>query len=131
VASELTTQVKDFISRCVDSVEEMEVLFLLSNAKDKWWTSRAVYEDIKSSQASVVERLDGLVRKGVLIVKREGEPVYKYQPQNADLAASVEALASAYTERRLKVLEFLFSKPMAPLRVFSDAFRIRKDDKNG
>jgi hypothetical protein len=71
------------------------------------------------------------VRKGVLIVKRDGEPVYKYQPINAELAAAVEALASAYAERRLKVLEFLFSKPMAPLRVFSDAFRIRKDEKNG
>jgi hypothetical protein len=131
MASELSTQVQDFIMRYMDSVEEMEILFLLLKSKDKWWNSPSVYHEIRSSPASVTQRLEGLVGKGLVVRKVEGENLFQYGPATAELDNSVEALASAYSERLIRVLECLYSKPLNSLKNFADAFRIRKDDTNG
>jgi hypothetical protein len=37
----------------------------------------------------------------------------------------------AYTERRLRVIEAIFSKPSSSIKSFADAFLLRKENKDG
>lgn len=131
MAGHLPTEVEQFILQKIDSLEEMEILLLISAAPEKLWTTEAVYEGIRSSLDSVAQRLAGLAEKGLLQPTGETRRTYRYRPATAELAAAVHSLGAAYKERRLRVLECLFSKPLSSLRIFSDAFRIRKDPKNG
>jgi hypothetical protein len=131
VPSSLSPEVEDFITKYIESLEELEVLLLLSNSPDKSWSPKAVDEEIKSSLTSVEQRLQRLASNGLLNVTNNPELAYQYQPATPATAEAVKAVASAYKERRLKVIEFLFSKPISPLQRFSDAFKIRKDPKNG
>jgi len=131
VAGHLPNEVEQFILKYIDSLEEMEILLLLSSAPEKVWTPDMVYEAIRSSLDSVKQRLEALAAKGLLQSKGEGHRSYQFQPATADLAAAVQSLAMAYKERRLRVLECLFSKPLSSLRIFADAFKIRKDSNNG
>jgi hypothetical protein len=41
----------------------------------------------------------------------------------------VRLLADTYRERRVAVITVIASKPMENVRAFSDAFRLRKKDK--
>jgi hypothetical protein len=39
----------------------------------------------------------------------------------------VAALAAAYRESRVAVIQLVFARPSDPLRSFADAFRMRRD----
>lgn len=57
---------------------------------------------------------------------------YRYEPNSPELARGVAALAKAYAEQRIAVLEQLARlTALDPLRSFADAFVIRKDRKRG
>lgn len=131
MAGHLPIEVEQFILKYIDSLEEMEILLLLSSAPEKTWSPDTVYEAIRSSLDSVKQRLEALSAKGLLQAKGNGHRSYQFQPATADLASAVQSLAMAYKERRLRVLECLFSKPLSSLRIFADAFKIRKDSNNG
>jgi hypothetical protein len=125
VANNLPTEVEKFILNYIDSVEQLEILLLLSASLEKSWTVEQLNARIQSSPASVIQRLEGLVSRGLLAVSTTDPVTYQFRPANPDLVAAVEALATTYKERRLKVLECLFSKPQSSLRIFADSFKLK------
>ena len=56
---------------------------------------------------------------------------FRCQPGTPERAAALDGLALAYKERRVTVIESIFTKPPSPIQGFADAFRIRKEQKNG
>ena len=81
-----------------------------------------------SNADSIARRLTGLHAKGLLAV-REGSS-YHYSPKTPELDATVSLLADTYRQRRVAVITVIASKPMEKVRAFSDAFRLRKKDKD-
>jgi hypothetical protein len=131
VPGSLPAQVEEFIKKYIQSLEELEVLLTLSDSPDKTWTAATVYDAIKSSPVSVAQRLERLAANGLINLFDAPEHDYKFNPTPATVAEAVHALGAAYREKRLKVIEFLFSQPISPLQSFSDAFKIRKDPNHG
>src|SRR5947207_2897383 len=60
---ELPTSVRQFISRYIRSVEQLEILLLLRERTDMEWTVQKTYEVILSAPASVQRWLEELVRQ--------------------------------------------------------------------
>lgn len=131
MAGELPIEVEEFVFNYIDSVEQLEILLFLSSAPDKTWSTGEINQHIKSSESSVAQRLEKLTAQGVVAVAQPEPPRYQYRPATSDLHAAVQSLAVAYKERRLKVLQCIFSKPLSSLRIFADSFKIRKDPKDG
>lgn len=126
MSSVLPEDIRQFLLRYIDSVEQLEVLLLLRGSPTTSWSPEAVAQALYSNPTSVAYRLATLHRHE-LIAAAEPPSSYRYQPTPA-LHEAVTRVAEMYKERRVAVITFIASKPMANVRAFSDAFRLRKKD---
>jgi len=131
MADELPIGVKAFIAEHIHSVEQLEVLLLLRTDPSKEWSAEAVSREIRSNPTSAAHRLSGLYAHGLLEVRQDSEPLYRYSPRTKELEKSVTMLAHAYTLYRVKIVELIYSRPKDRLLTFADAFRLKKESKDG
>ena len=129
MTSALPEDVHRFILSRIESVEQLEVLLLMHRTPETGWTPEAIARELYSTPSSVRGRLDALVRQE--LVSPAGNPsIFHYQPKTQSLAATVERIAECYRLRRVAVITLIASKPLENVRAFSDAFRLRKKDKD-
>jgi hypothetical protein len=124
--SALSQRVQRFLMTHIDSIEKLEVLLLLRAQTEREWTASAVALELRITEASASARLEDLTA-GRLLVKHDGtREVYRYSPASSDDVRSIAELAAAYSERRVSVITFIFSRPQARVRGFADAFLFTK-----
>jgi hypothetical protein len=121
--SELPPAVRDFVTRYIVSLEQLEVLLVLQEKKDRDWSAVEINGRLRSQESSIVKWLEALVSFG--LVARTGDR-YCFAPASEALARDTATLADAYRERRIKVIELIFSKPDENLLSFIRAFDLRK-----
>lgn len=120
---DLPAPIRDFIARHIASVEELEVLLLLHENGQREWTAAEINALLRSQEPSIAKWLATLTALG-LVASADGR--YRFAPVSEKLADDVDALATAYRERRIKVIEFIFSKPSENLLNFVRAFELRR-----
>ena len=118
--------VRRFIIQHINSVESLEILLLLSAGTLREYTAEEISRTLRTSLESAAARLKELHRSKLLIAaENERAPKYRFDAANAGVVAELE---KAYKTRRVSVISFIYSNPTDPLRAFSDAFRIRKEE---
>ncbi len=127
-AGELPEAVRRFIADHIDSVEQLEILLLLFHHPERSWTAEAVARELRISALSAGDRLKDMARSTLLARVQGSEGEYRYAPENQQQGVVVAGLAAAYSERRVTVINLIFSKPIDKIRTFADAFRLRRDD---
>ena len=120
----LSDNVKQFIAECIASVEQLEVLLHLYATAPRPWSAEAIAKDLYVAPESVQRRLVEFHEKG-LLEKREGE-LYAFRPERQEADRTVHELSLAYKERRVAVINQIFSNPQDHLRSFADAFKFKK-----
>ncbi|CAN5626015.1 hypothetical protein BH20VER1_BH20VER1_26930 [soil metagenome] len=123
----LPPAVRQLLSRYIASVEQLEILLLLRGQPDRAWTCDQVYEVIRSSQASVAQRLQKFTADGFLREEPGPPRMFRYAPKDGDLAAALDETATVYQTWRLRVIEAIFAPAPDPVQTFADAFKLRKD----
>lgn len=126
----ITPEVKRFIANTINSAEQLEVLiFMMSNA-DTEWSARSVSAETRLPEDSAAAKLADLCAAQLLTVHDENdETLYRYSPHSTALADEVaESLERAYREGRDTLIQLIYSKPLQNIRIFADAFRIRRDE---
>jgi hypothetical protein len=121
-------RVREFIFNSVDSVELLEVLFLLRSHPNQSWTIESVNSEIRSSTASINQRLKFLVSLKLIEESKNDSGNYSYRPETSELESLTSDLFHSYQISRITVLELIFS-PLKKARVFADAFRVSNSDK--
>ncbi len=130
-AGDLPEGVRRLIAEHIDSVEQLEILLLLYQHPERSWTAEAVARELRVSAFSAGDRLKEMARAAILSHLEGSAVEYRYAPESPQMAEAVAGLATAYTERRVTVINLIFSKPVDKIRTFADAFRLRRDDDNG
>jgi len=87
----------------------------------------AVYQVIKSSESSVRDRLDELVSQGLLQRAATGPLTYRFAPTEKATSPLVAELATAYKERRVRIVQLIYSPPTSAAEEFANAFKLRRD----
>lgn len=123
----ISAQVHSFIFRYIDSVEQLEVLLLLSSDSTQVWSAEALSKHLRSSRTSVDQRLELLCNEG-LVVCVNGS--FQFAPTESSLVEIVEQVANVYKTHRHRLFELIFS-PSKKARDFSEAFRMTSDKKKG
>jgi hypothetical protein len=129
VTSRLPEDVHRFILSTIESVEQLEVLLLMHGAPDTSWTPEAIAQQLYSTPSSIRVRLEALSRQE-LVAPEGPQSSFRYQPPSAGVAATINRVAECYRERRVAVITLIASKPLENVRAFSDAFRLRKKDRD-
>lgn len=128
----IDADVKRLILESIESVEHVEILLLLRANADRGWSAKDVTQKLRNSEESAQRRLADLASKGALVQVPGTDPTaYQYSPANEAQGRILDKLAKTYAERRVSVIELIFSKPRERIQVFADAFRLRKDKDDG
>lgn len=135
MSHDVSEEIKQFLFSHIDSVEQLDTIALMRQHKEKWWTARAISEELRTSAASVSNRLKVLQGTG-LIIASEDSTSFRYSPRTPELGRLIDDLAEIYKVRKHTVLQLIFS-PMKRARNFADAFVItgsdnkKSEDENG
>lgn len=124
---ELPTAVTELIRRHLHSVLDIETLLLLRSEPEAAWSARALCVALYISEDAASEHLAKLHGNGLLAATHVGTqpPLYRYEPRDEAIAHAVDELALVYTQRKVRVIEFLYSGPLDSVRSFANAFRLR------
>jgi hypothetical protein len=126
-SSNLPPALLDFISRYVHSVEQLEILLLVSRHPDTPWSPHAVYEKILSSPRSVERWLEELTRAGLL--ERVSQPEGHYRRnQDEQIGAQIKTLEEFYRTVPVRVIESIYRREATAAQSFADAFKIKKTE---
>ncbi len=124
--SPIAEELEGFVLENVVSVEQLEILLLVSSGQDRVWTADAVARELRSSPRSAARWLEDLRSRRLVAVATEAG-AYRYDPITDGLRALVESLRQLYGSRRVTVIDLIFDKSRMKLQIFADAFRIRED----
>ncbi|WNG54100.1 hypothetical protein F0U59_04305 [Archangium gephyra] len=127
-AGDLPEAVRRLIAEHIDSVEQLEILLLLQQHQERSWTAESVARELRISPLSAGDRLKDMARSAILARLQGSDAEFRYAPESPQMAEAVAGLATAYSERRVTVINLIFSKPVDKIRTFADAFRLRRDD---
>lgn len=97
------------LARHIHSVEQLEILSLVSSDQTKFWTAAEVHRAIQSSEQSVSNCLGNFCRVGFL--RSEGEGLYRFAPATPVLAKRIQELTKTYRERRVAIVELIYKQP--------------------
>jgi hypothetical protein len=123
----VTEEIKAFIAKYLNSVEQLEVLLLLQRSAPKEWSGAELSKALYISPEASADRLLYFLDHKFLVVRETPEPLYRYQPASGDLDRIARDLARLYEERRVRVINLIYSSPIDHIKSFADAFKFRKD----
>ena len=125
---ELPGEVRHLIAQHVTTMEQVEVLLLLTRSPERALTVEEIRRELRLQPTAPSPMTLTSLQDGGL-VEREGAhpPRFRYAPANAALRRAVELLASAYNERPVTLVRLIYERP-DPVQSFADAFRLRRDE---
>lgn len=126
---EIPQEVRRFVAKHIRSLEQLEVLLLVSALPDRDWTVDSVFQIVQTNRPLVQQRLDDFVRDGLMV--RRPDDSYRYAPKSESLAHDIVAVGNFYKLSRHKIIEMIYAPPADDIRKFSDAFRFKKGEQNG
>jgi hypothetical protein len=115
----------------VTSFEALEALLLLHRMPACALSASEVAGVVRLDAAATTAALTDLAALGLLTLEKNAKPhTYRYAPDNAQTAATVDRLARLYAERPVEVIKQMSANAIERLRysaarAFSDAFIFR------
>lgn len=126
----ISDAVRRFLLEDIGSIERLEVLLLMHQHLETWWEAHALSTALGMPVEAAQAHLERLCARNLLEVRVAGSLIYRYQPGTGWLSQLVEDVSRAHHTDRRGVLA-LVASPSESVRLFADAFRIRKDKSHG
>jgi hypothetical protein len=124
----ISADVKQFIISHINSIEQLEILLLLAETR-RAWSVVELADKICTTADSANKRIESLQKAGLVSIAAASPPSYAYQPRTRELGDAVTRLSVEYRERRISIVNFIYSQPIQNIRTISDAFRLRPPEK--
>lgn len=128
MADVFPNELKLFISQYIESLAQMESLFLIRQNPQRSWDAAQIAKALYISPEMSASMLDELHRSGFLARDPSADPCYRYQPSDPEADRLLSELSDYYQARRVAVITEIYSKPVNKVQTFADAFLLRKDD---
>jgi hypothetical protein len=124
----IPAHVRDFLLAHVDSIELLEVILMLAARPTTAFTTVEVSDQLRTAPSSAANRLTHL-RDHKLVDVLPGDR-YRLR-EDTELVETLRQVAAAYRDWRVSVVTLIYSRPSDVVRVFTDAFVLKKGPKNG
>lgn len=106
--AELPREVRELISRHIDSAQQVEILVLLAREPDVEWTADAASKNLRIAVASCEQWLERFAAGG--LVDRSGTGYRHMRATDTNRPTAVEQLAAQYTSRRKSIIDLIYSR---------------------
>jgi hypothetical protein len=125
----LPDDVLQFLQSHIDSIEQLELLRVLGENPAREWSDVELGGSVQVAADSLNAHLTALHGRGMLSrVRLDEHNFWKYGPATPDLENKVRRLLEIYGQRPVSMIRLVYQRPASALRVFSDAFRLRKGE---
>lgn len=104
---------------------DLEALLLVSSDPSREWRAPDICRTLYVAQSAAEEQLERMKAQGFLRSPSAG--VYAYAPEEEYMREAVNELAVVYEQLRVRVIEYIYSRPSDSVRSFAHAFRIKGD----
>jgi hypothetical protein len=121
----LPSNIRGFLNRFIRSVEQLEILLLVSARGELAWSAAQVYDVILSSESSVGRWLEELARAGLLVRGAESPPSFRASEDPA-VAEQIAGLRHAYKTVPTRLIEAIYKRDVDAVQGFADAFKIKE-----
>lgn len=123
--------VRKLLTEHVRSLMALELLLLVCAQGEREWSALDLERELRSSREWTDLELRHLVGSG-LITAIEGQPPrFRCHVHATDAKDAVAWLAKSYPERRFSIIQVLYPPAPGPIQSFADAFKIRKERRDG
>jgi hypothetical protein len=126
--SAIPDDVRHLLETGIRSVVELELLLALRQQHGRAWTPEEAAQALDVDVRPTERMLFDLMARGLIAVVHVVPIAYQYAPRTPELRATIGRLADLYAARRLAVASLIGQRPADSLRLFSDAFRLRRDE---
>ena len=124
---ELSEPLRIFIREYVKSLEELEVLLVMSDEPDRSWTAEEIFKMTQSNIVSIRGRLKSLAASGFLVENQGSAPGFRFCPKTPEMAERTSELKRLYAVSKFKVIEAIFSAPPhGQAQSFADSFKLKQ-----
>jgi len=125
-AAGLPDDTRQFLREHVNSIEQLEILLRLYEIAPRSETSAELASALYLSPESIERRLNAYAEKGILVHSGPEPWHYSLASKESGYGQRIGKLAWLYRERRVSVINEIFSNPIAAVQTFADAFIIGK-----
>lgn len=123
----LPEDVRAFVREHISSVEQLEILLLLHRTSPREWTALAVGRELRIDPVSAARRLADFETRGVIRARPGQEALqFWYEGTSPDVDRAISQLTQCFRERRTSVVNLILSVPTDAVRIFADAFRLKR-----
>jgi hypothetical protein len=129
-SSGLPEEVRAFIRQNISSIEQLEILLHLYEIAPQQKTAEQIAQSLYLSPESTARQLVYFREKGLVTESSGPKPSYSLESKESNTGRSIGALALTYRERRVSVINEIFSNPISTIQTFADAFIINKKKNN-
>jgi hypothetical protein len=120
--------VQHLLSDHIRSIAQLELLVLLQSDRARKWSVEDAARSLYTAASMTEPLMEGLVAAGLVAGSEAAPRLYQYWPRTPELDQSVRDLAKLYEQRRVTIINLIYSGPIQKLQNFADAFRIRKKE---
>jgi len=117
-----------FLRKHIDSIEGLELMLMLQQSSETDFGQEDCAERLGISTSTAKRQLELLTTGGLLTHSAAG---YRFAPKTDELRKQVQRLIEVYGERRIDVVNTIIGRSLDRIREFADAFRLRKEKKDG
>jgi hypothetical protein len=114
-----------FVQGSIPSVWTLELLLLMWRDAARSWRAEDLDKELRASPLTVANGLAGLSGAGIIV--EEGSGLFRYGPARPELEDLVARLVALYRTRPFAVTQAILAAPSDKIRVFADAFRLKKN----
>jgi len=108
-AAEMTFAAQKFLRDHIPAVWQLELLMFMKHSNSTL-PAAAVAAHLYSNPREIEEALSRFVESGLLRCERSEPPVYCFDPESEEMSYAIEQACNAYLNKRLAVINFIFSK---------------------
>jgi hypothetical protein len=126
--NEIPSDLVSFLEKHIKSVEQLEILLLLHSLPQTAFAIEAIVETIRSSRYSVENRLQDLCDSKLVKRIQAAPPRYQFDPEDPAATQFIKRLGTAYNEKRVRLIEQIYSSTSRSIQSFADAFKLKKKD---
>lgn len=127
-SQELAPAVLAFLSDHIGNLEQLHLLLRFVQSPDRWWDVPTAVRELGLGHQEAQQTLDHLARHNLLDIRTTGDVRYRFRPGTEALQAAALAVAEAFRQQPLAVMNAITGGDRRSIRDFADAFRIRRDD---